>query len=80
MRSMDRPTLEALQRIMELIQPRSGAPAELRDDWHRVASWMQDAARDIETLATHDPRRGLTSDPATSHEEITREEAADRYA
>jgi hypothetical protein len=59
---MDNPTFEALKRIMELIEPRSGAPAELREDWHRVASWMQDAARDnddLETLGTDDPRRGL---------------------
>jgi hypothetical protein len=36
---MDSPTFEALKRIMELIEPRSGAPAELREDWHRVAAW-----------------------------------------
>ena len=59
---MDRPTFEALQRIMELIEPRSGAPAELREDWHRVAVWMEEAAEDIddlETLGTGDPRRTL---------------------
>jgi hypothetical protein len=58
---MDRPTFDALQRIMELIQPRSGA-AELREDWHRVAAWMQEAARDIddiETLGTDNPRMEL---------------------
>jgi len=59
---MDSPTFEALQRIMELIEPRPGAPAELREDWHRVASWIQETARDIddlETLGTDDPRRDL---------------------
>jgi hypothetical protein len=59
---MDSPTFEALKRIMELIEPRTGAPAELREDWHRVAAWMQEAARDIddlETLGTDDPRREL---------------------
>jgi hypothetical protein len=45
---MDRRTFEALKRIMELIEPRSGAPAELREDWHRVAAW---------TLGSDDPRR-----------------------
>ena len=54
---MDRPTFEALQRIMELIQPRSGAPAELREDWHRVASWMQEAAREIDNLRDARHRR-----------------------
>jgi hypothetical protein len=57
---MDKATFDALKRIMELIEPRSGAPAELREDWHRVAAWMQEAARDIdhlETLGTDDPRR-----------------------
>jgi len=43
---MDSPTFEALKRIMELIQPRPGTPAELRDDWHHVATWMQEAAKD----------------------------------
>ena len=59
---MDRPTFDALKRIMELIQARLGAPAELREDWHRVAAWMQEAARDIdnlETLGGDDPRREL---------------------
>lgn len=59
---MDRPTFNALKRIMELIQPRPGTPTELREDWHHVASWMQEAARDIddlETLGTDDPRRRL---------------------
>ena len=59
---MDIPTFDALQRIMELIEPRSGAPAELRDDWHRVAAWMQEVEKDIddlETLGTDDPRREL---------------------
>ena len=59
---MDNPTFEALKRIMELIEPRSGAPAELREDWHRVASWMQKAVEDIddlETLGSNDPRREL---------------------
>jgi hypothetical protein len=59
---MDRATFEALQRIMELIEPRSGAPAELREDWHRVAAWMDEAAieiDDLETLGTDDPRRQL---------------------
>ena len=53
---MDSPTFEAIKRIMELIEPRSGAPAELREDWHRVASWMQEAARDIDDLETRDER------------------------
>jgi hypothetical protein len=57
---MDRRTFEALKRIMELIEARSGAPAELREDWHRVAAWMQEAAKDIddlETMGSDDPRR-----------------------
>jgi len=59
---MDSPTFEALQRIMELIEPRSGAPAELREDWHRVAAWMQEAAGDTDDLETLG-----TDDPAASH-------------
>jgi hypothetical protein len=62
MRGMDRPTFEALQRIMELIRPRGTTPMELHDDWQRVVAWMHEAARDIddlETLGTNDPRRGL---------------------
>jgi hypothetical protein len=45
---------------MELIEPRSGAPAELREDWHQVAAWMNEFATemdDLETLGTDDPRR-----------------------
>jgi len=70
MRGMDSPTFEALKRIMELIEPRSGAPAELREDWHRVASWIQEAADDIDdlaTLGTDDPCRELGSPHANSH-------------
>ena len=47
---------------MELIQPRGTTPMELHDDWHRVAAWMQEAARDVEdleTLGTREAPRGL---------------------
>jgi len=62
MSAMDRPTFEALRRIMELIRPRASMSMELSEDWQRVAAWMQEAAKDIddlETLGTDDPRRGL---------------------
>ena len=56
---MDRPTFEALKRIMERIGLRAGDPQSLRDDWLLVAAWMQkveEALDDVETLGTDDPR------------------------
>ena len=62
MRGMDRPTFEALKRIMERIGLRAGDPQSLRDDLLQVAEWMQkveEALDDVETLGTDDPRRNL---------------------
>jgi hypothetical protein len=49
---MDRPTFEALKRIMERIGLVTGAPQDLRDDWLLVAAWMQEAEREIDDLET----------------------------
>lgn len=62
MQRMDRPTFEALKRIMEQIGLRSTYPSGLRDDLLHVAAWMREVEKeidDVETLGTNDPRRVL---------------------
>jgi hypothetical protein len=59
---MDTPTFDALQRIMDAMQPRVGRNKQSTDDWLRVTAWMDEVATeidDLETLGTDDPRRQL---------------------
>ena len=59
---MDRPTFEALKRLMELVRPHLGEAKGRTDDWLEVSAWMQENDKDItdlETLGTSDPRRKL---------------------
>jgi hypothetical protein len=62
MRGMDRPTFEALKRILERARPRNFDPKHIRNDWLQVVGWMQEVEKeldDVETLGTDDPRREL---------------------
>jgi hypothetical protein len=59
---MDSPTFDALQRIMDAMQPRVGRDKQSTDDWMRVTAWMDEVAvenDDLETLGTDDRRREL---------------------
>lgn len=59
---MDRPTFDALKRIMERAHPRKSDPKQVRNDWLQVMAWMDEAAHDLDdvgTLSTDDPRREL---------------------
>jgi hypothetical protein len=58
---MDTTTFDALQRIMDVMRPLADGK-QLRDDWLRVTSWMDEVVTeidDLETLGTDDPSREL---------------------
>jgi hypothetical protein len=59
---MDRPTFDALKKIMERAHPRKSDPVQVRSDWQLVMGWMDEAEHDLhdlDTLGTDDPRREL---------------------
>jgi hypothetical protein len=59
---MNSPTFDALQRIMDRLQPQVSRDRKSMDDWLRVTAWMDEVAaeiEDVETLGTADPRREL---------------------
>ena len=47
---MDRPTFEALKRILERSRPRNFDSKQVRDDWMLVVAWMHEAERDLDDL------------------------------
>jgi hypothetical protein len=40
---MDRPTFDALKRILERTRPGNFDPKQIRNDWLQVVGWMQEA-------------------------------------
>ena len=59
---MDRPTFDALKRIMERAHPRKSDPEQVRNDWLQVSAWMDEAEHDLhdlDTLGTDELRRTL---------------------